>query len=109
MSTALGCTNAVGSTTGVTPLMDQTLTRLDMGAMEGTLPQPHARVAKHPHPGRILAPLLRMPGHLHGAEYALRVRHQDREAAVGGREAGDPARRAVGIVWVALPHRAAMI
>src|SRR2546428_12586218 len=26
MSTALGCTNAVGSTTGVTPLMDQTRT-----------------------------------------------------------------------------------
>ena len=43
-----------------------------------------------------------MPRHLHGAEHALGMRHQDREAAVGGREPGDALRRAVRIVRIAL-------
>ena len=52
-------------------------------------------------PRRNLAPLVRMPGHLHGAEDALGMRHQDREAAVGGGEAGDALRRAVRVVRIA--------
>ena len=46
---------------------------------------------------------------LHGAEHALRVRHHDGDAAVGGRQRGDAARRAVRVVGVALGGAAAVI
>ena len=61
------------------------------------LPHPDPRVAEHPHPAAVLAPVFGMPGILHGAEDALRVRHQDRHAAVGRREPGDPGGRAVRV------------
>src|SRR5205823_13497393 len=54
MRTALGCTNAVGSTTGVTPLIDQTLSAGFVIGVAST--DPLTGVAEHPHPGRILAP-----------------------------------------------------
>ena len=74
-------------------------------------PQPHcpARVAEHPHPRRRI-----LASHSRGrhdicadAEHALRVRHQDGEAAVGRGEPGDAVRRAVRIVRVALGRPAA--
>ena len=47
-------------------------------------------IAPDPHPRAVFAPLVRMPRILHGAEHALRMRHQDRHAAVGRREAVMP-------------------
>src|SRR4029453_9238318 len=38
----------------------------------------HSRVAEDPHPRAVLAPSVGMPRHLHRAEHALGVRHQDR-------------------------------
>src|SRR5207248_9029566 len=98
--TALGCTNAVGSTTGVTPLIDQTLSAGFVIGVAST--DPLTGVAEHPHPGRILAPLARMPRHLHAAKRALGMRHEDRESSIGGREPGDSVRRAARIVRIAL-------
>jgi hypothetical protein len=50
----------------------------------------HPRVAEDPHPGAVLAPAVGVPRHLHRAEHALGVRHEDREAAVGGGDAVIP-------------------
>src|SRR3569832_336348 len=68
-----------------------------------------ARIAEHPQPGGVLAPLGRVPAVLHGAEYPLGVRHQDGCAPIGGGEPGDAERRAVGIGGVVLGRRTAVI
>src|SRR5690242_20482511 len=70
---------------------------------------PPAGVVEHPHPRRVLAGVVRGPGHLHVAEHALRVRHEDREAPVGGGEAGDALRRAARVVWIALGRLARVV
>src|SRR5690348_4866896 len=96
ISTALACTNELGSTTGVTPLIAQTFIAAAFSGNRGTMriacplsSDPAPGVAEHPHPRRILAPVAGMPRHLHGAEHALRMRHQDRKAPVGRRQPGD--------------------
>src|SRR5690606_8938581 len=63
----------------------------------GDSPDPDPRVAEEAHPGAVLAPLLRRPAELDGAEDALGVRHEDRRAAVGTRESRHAERRAAGI------------
>ena len=52
-------------------------------------PTQDPRVAEEAHPGAVLAPAVGVPGHLDRAEDALGVGHDDREAAVGGRDARD--------------------
>src|SRR5262245_5952662 len=61
------------------------------------LADPHARVAEHPHPRAVFAPLWRMPRHLHGAEHALGVRHDHGDATIGRRHRCDTVRRAVRV------------
>src|ERR1700676_3199851 len=102
ISTALGCTNAVGSTTGVTPLTANTFKRTGPPLLQST--DPYAGVAKHAHPWRVLLPLVGMPRHLHRPKHALGVRHQNREATVRRRQAGDTTRRAIGVVGIKLGH-----
>lgn len=53
---------------------------------------PGAGVAEDAHPGRLVGPALGMPGERDGAEDALRVRHEDREAPVGRGDRGDALR-----------------
>src|SRR5213595_536408 len=79
--------------TGTTPLIAQTFGRIGSA-------QPDARVAEHPHPRRILAPLPWMPGHLHCAEDALWMRHENRKPSISGGQTGDAARRPIRIVWI---------
>src|SRR6478736_2649542 len=95
ISTALACTNELGSTTGVTPLIAQTF--IGVGSSGSTRAvriacppssDPAPRVAEHAHPRRVLSPVARMPRHLHAAEYALRMRHQYGKTPVGRRESG---------------------
>src|SRR4029079_3369346 len=116
ISTALACTNELGSTTGVTPLMAQTFIAAASSGNRGTMrigcplsSDPAARVAEHPHPRRVLAPVAGMPRHLHAAEYALRMRHQYGKTPVGRRESGDALRRPVRIVRVSLGRRTAVV
>src|ERR1700737_2674206 len=95
MSTALGCTNELGSTTGVTPLIAHTLTFIAPSrgcAGWGNLAKPGAGVAEHAHPRRILAPRGRVPRHLHAAKDPLGVWHENGKATV---RRGEP-RDAVG-------------
>src|SRR4029077_18067065 len=68
-----------------------------------------ARVAEDAHPRSVLAPGARTPRILDGAEHALRVGHEDRDAAVAGRERGDAARRPVRIVRIELGGAATWI
>src|SRR3569832_1212185 len=70
---------------------------------------PDARVAEHPHPRAVLAPLARMPGQLHGPEHALGVRHDRGDPSIRRRDRGDPARRAVRIDRIALANLTAAI
>ena len=100
ISTALACTNEPGSTTGVTPLIAD-FHRIASSHGSTSLPRsadPDARVAEHPHPRAVLAPFLRVPRLLHRAEHALRVRHEDGEAPVRRREAGDAAGEPLGFI-----------
>lgn len=53
---------------------------------------PGARVVKHLHPRAVLAPFRGMPRQLRRAEYALGVRHHDRQSTVGGGERRDASR-----------------
>src|ERR1700704_6521474 len=103
ISTALGCTNAVGSTTGVTPLTANTFKRTGPPLLVQSS-DPYASIAKHAHPWRVLLPLVGVPRHLHRPKHALGVWHQDGEATVGRRQAGDTTRRAIGVVWIELGH-----
>src|SRR5207245_946423 len=77
------------------------------------LTDPAACVAEHAHPGRVLYPTpyraVGRPGHLHGAEHALGVRHDDGEAPVGRGEAGDAAGGAARIVGISLDRLAAVV
>ena len=62
---------------------------------------PDPGIPEHPHPAAVLAGCLRVPGILHRAEDALRVRHQDRDPSVPRRVTRGTLRRAVGIRRVA--------
>src|SRR6185295_152871 len=116
ISTALACTNEVGSTTGVTPSIAQTFICAASFGSEGAIQiaclpssDPAPSVAEHAHPRRVLAPVAGMPRHLHAAEYALRMRHQYGKTPVGRRESGDALRRPVRIVRVSLGRRTAVV
>src|SRR6202158_2325191 len=98
ISTALGCTNALGSTTGVTPLTAKTFKRTRPPLSQRST-DPYARIAKHAHPWRVFLPVLRVPRHLHRPKHTLGVRHQDGKASVGSRQPGDPARIGRAHVW----------
>ena len=50
-----------------------------------------------------------MPGVLYGAEHALGVRHHDGDATVAGGQAGNAARRAVGVGRIAFGHAATVV
>src|ERR1700687_4652855 len=108
ISTALGCTNALGSTTGVTPLTAKTFKRTRPPlSLRST--DPYAGIAKHAHPRRVFLPLLGMPRHLHRPKHALGVRHQDGETSVRRRQARDTTRRAIGVVGIKLSHLVSIV
>ena len=52
------------------------------------LTHPHPRIAKHLHPRALVFPRWWMPRQINGQAHALRVRHHDRDAAVGRGEGG---------------------
>src|SRR6266849_2960451 len=108
ISTALGCTNALGSTTGVTPLTANTFKRTRPPLLLQST-DPCAGIAEHAHPWRVFLPLLGMPRHLHRPKHALGVRHQDGETSIRRRQAGDATRRAIGVVWIKLGHRVSIV
>src|ERR1700682_1668817 len=95
ISTALGCTNALGSTTGVTPLIAKTFMRM-RPPLRLRSTDPCAGIAKHAHPWRFFLPLLGVPRHLHRPKHALGVRHQDGEASVRSRQAAIPRWEPIG-------------
>ncbi len=73
------------------------------------LANPDPRITEHAHPGAVFAPVTGVPGVLRSAEYPLGVRHHDGDAAVAGGQAGDTARRAVGVAGVAFGHAATVV
>src|ERR1700731_742107 len=103
ISTALGCTNAVGSTTGVTPLTANTFKRTRPPLLLQSA-DPYAGIAKHAHPWRVLLPLVGMPRHLHRPKHPVGVRRKNGKATVRGRETGDTTGGAIGIIWIKLGH-----
>src|SRR5690606_27491638 len=70
----------------------------------GTLPQPDPSVPKHPHPGAIFLPLCWIPGVLNCAEHTLRVRHHDRNPAIGIGYTCNPEWRSVRVSRVTFCH-----
>src|ERR671931_2450845 len=59
---------------------------------------PPPGILKEPEPRPLFVlPVRRQPGILLTQEAAFRVRHEDREAAIGGGQSRDPGDRAIGI------------
>src|SRR6202162_6465454 len=75
---------------------------------EPPLTDPGPGVAEHPHPAAVLARIGRPPGVLCAAIDALRMRHRDRDAAVGRGQRGNPVHRTVRIGWIAARSLAVM-
>ena len=70
---------------------------------------PAPRIAKHAHPRTCRTRVARSPAHLHIAEHALGVRHQQREAAIGGGHRGEAIGAAVRVEGVGLGRGAFVV